>query len=551
MDGFVQWSSPMATPRSVLLLPALLLLGAACAPGGDELGSSDGEEDAVEQGDEDLVGTRRGSELGSAFAKATSSYYPSRTIATLEKVSALDAETRAALLRADGIIAAQPSDGKVSLEELVRLEAPEFDRVLLPGERAGRARAWRLMEAPKNKQPAYLPAAGAFAPVVNVVRAPGKIDRRESIPLAKVSADVALVRLQQAYDVDGKKTTIAMVDCDEALAAPGPFTPAEIEIIRTARDTIARQLLAPGTARLEVEAPKKESKVLGTVAGIKLRQVRTTSYGEERGAPSGGGMQVSRFAARRDSVVRFEGIPADATLVSVRVTALPFGPTGPFTIDEVATPTPAVDPETNLPIAGAYDWSGAEGVVEIWRGGRRRSAVSLAKLHELGYVALERYTDFDLVAAGKVLAKNAVSADARASTVRFAYQGTAAPPSGGATQADVDRLATPPIDLTKLPLGEYVYAPNPNHRQTIEVLTDKVVFDRVDQGATSQWLPAARYDYRMLPGIVPFTSHTGPGFTDDTGSSALDPVAGYIATREGNLRYRYLWKLDAATRTSR
>lgn len=500
-------------PSARSFAPLLLLLLAAptaCTALGED--PSDEESD-VEQGESEINGTTKGSATGSRFAKANASYMPSRSIATLEAVGALDDDMRATLKRADGIIAAEPSDGKVSLAELLRLEAPEFERVLLPSEAAGRARAWRLFEAPTNASPAYLPPVGPLATVKKVTREVGKIDRSKSLPLSTISDDVALVRVEQAYDSDGKKTTISMKDCDAALAAPAPFTPEEIAAIRAARDTIGRKLTVTGTARIEVESPKEESKAIKTIAGVRIRHVRKTSYVDVRQLGVDGKLTDAWLTAGRHSAVRFDKIPADAKLVTIHIS--PGSRPNTTTAEDSVVASNATDRATGVALpAGTYDLVGGDAIVEIWRGGTRRSAIALGPTpmngdEQIGE-GLNDYVDFELVANGKALVKNAVWADPSHKEIRFAYETTAAAPSGGATVADVTATATRAHGFA---LGTYV-DPTGSFADEFDILSDKIIFHR-SMIKPSPYLPPVEESKRMRPSTFDFNGQTYPAFLDD------------------------------------
>src|SRR5690242_15993021 len=120
-----------------LLLPVFFVAPIACG------GSLDDMSESVEDA---LVTRVSGSAIPSAYVDPHATYFSARSIATLADVGALRGALASLAQRADGIIAAQPADGRVSTNELLRLEQPGFIQTLFPEEKAALPLFWKLME---------------------------------------------------------------------------------------------------------------------------------------------------------------------------------------------------------------------------------------------------------------------------------------------------------------------------------------------------------------------------------------------------------------------
>lgn len=445
-----------------LLLSATTLLAAsACARDGVDEAS---EDDVVAEGDHDLVGTRPGSAIRSAYVKPNRSYYPARSISFLTNLGALSGDALAAVRRADGILGAERTDDVVTLEELVRLEAPEIAVALLPSERSGLAKAWRLMEAPSNAPPAYLPAASTFSPAIAITRQATPIDASTSLPAGLESPEL-LRRVQQISDTDRNPATVSMSDCDAALANRAAFLPDEVAAIERMRARVASALVSVGTARLDVPKPRRETKSLGTMAGMKLSHVRVTFFEEVRNRDY---FDVRTKASRR-SFVLVGNVRDGDVLVAAKSHRVLDG---------------YVDPETGVRVPGAFVWAGGpEDALEVWRRGERRAAIALGALEEDGDVPLADVHDFAVFAGGQPLFENAVGLVA--GNVRFVFQTSPAPPAGGVTDADVQRVASPKLDLHRIPVGSYPLARPSSIVERIDVLSDTIAFHVSSSGGAT------------------------------------------------------------------
>jgi len=124
------WAKENPMRPTKLTVSSLIALTLAASLVGGCSASLDDADDSVDVGEDAIVGTVLGSSTGSAYASPNGRYYTERDLRSLE--SLVDSDTDAVLLRADGIVANQPPNGRVSLAELRRLEDPASQPLLRP-----------------------------------------------------------------------------------------------------------------------------------------------------------------------------------------------------------------------------------------------------------------------------------------------------------------------------------------------------------------------------------------------------------------------------------
>lgn len=231
------------------------------------------EEDAAST-ESTLIGRVQGSTLGSAYAKPNATYLTVRTVSLLESVDALDQDVSSLAGRVDGIIANQPADGRVSVQELVKIEQPGFIETLFPAEKAALPRLWELLEttaaAPKN--PAGLAALPAVAPQDTSTPA-GTLTFPTTLAIADLPErlKVAAQRVQLTNDSDNDDATISVADLEAAIATPGPYTPDEVQKFHEIIELFTAHATSSISSRAKVPAPFAKSKTLSALGSAKLR----------------------------------------------------------------------------------------------------------------------------------------------------------------------------------------------------------------------------------------------------------------------------------------
>ena len=431
-----------------LTVSSLIALTLAASLVGGCSASLDDADDSVDVGEDAIVGTVLGSSTGSAYASPNGRYYTERDLRSLE--SLVDSDTDAVLLRADGIVANQPPNGRVSLAELRRLEDPAYFKFLAPSEKAALPSAWKALQAPTNKPAAGLAAPSmAWPPSVVVQESAPLVDPNESVPLATVPGDKnALKRLELGYDVDGDPSTVAMKDCLDAIANPLPFSPSEIATFRTVEARLRETLVARGSVTASGPKPTTTSKAYASLAGVKIRIVRDFGYFERRNHTHAQPLATQEVLTARLEAAMMERIevslPPDVTVVTVSV-----------------SPTGAASSNILRDSAELGRWGGAgtadvaAPVLEIWQKGKRLGSRALPTLQAMpAPLDLSFLVDVPLKAGNADLVRNAKygAFEKGYTAVGFMHELVAAPPRDGATPSVLAEVSLP---TTSIPSGVY------------------------------------------------------------------------------------------------
>ncbi len=237
-------------------------------------------------GKADAVATLSGGDIPSSFVDEDATYLHDRSIAALHDVGAIADASHSLAVRADGIIDALPADGRLDVEELVRMEqSPYFDS-LYPEEQDALGTLWPLLEVPDTP-----PAAFAFDDLEVLTS-----DDRTAEPVGleyPASLEVfdfpsamhdAIRRGQLLYNADGDDGTVTFDDLEDALANPGTFTLGEIRLIELARDWYHDKALSPLSARVGVTPPDigEDDVAIGDMALHRDWEVRVEETREQR-----------------------------------------------------------------------------------------------------------------------------------------------------------------------------------------------------------------------------------------------------------------------------
>jgi hypothetical protein len=230
----------------------------------------------------DAIATLSGEDIPSEYADEDATYLHDRKIAALREVGAIADASDSLAARADGIIDALPADGRLDVEELVRMEEPPYVDALFPEERAALPQLWALMEVP-----AVAPVQFAFDPLPRLEIEDRTIDPTGlDYPVLSVEefpAEVhnALRRVQRLHDHDGNDTTVAREDLMGALDSPGPFSAEELQQVEAALALQHERATSPLSAITAVTAPGvSESET--TLDGLTLARLTEITLREER-----------------------------------------------------------------------------------------------------------------------------------------------------------------------------------------------------------------------------------------------------------------------------
>ncbi len=397
-------------------------------------------EEVVASSDADVVTRVDGSATGSGYAKAGTKYLSVRRVDVLAQVGALEGVLGTVADRVDGIIANKPADGRISIDELVKMEQPAIFNTLFPEEKAALPALWALLEttnaAPKNAVPVgTLPALTAQDQSVPA----GTLSTPASLAIAQLPAALQQParRVELTYDADGDAQTIARTDLDQAIANPAPYLPAEI----TAFEQIKAQFTARSVSSFQtkVDLPKPDEKVttltsLGAAKIVVTDSVvvrETRSLWHSNANYPEGRLQVSLSAEGKRTLAVETNTPGDRVVF----------------IHEDSENEAVMDAQPKSVERGNVTF-------EIWRGGKRIESTRVkfadSVTAESRTQDLSQYADYVATAGGAPLFRNVVTASergvynaGRSWEASFLYGATATPNPPTASGAALSRLATP------------------------------------------------------------------------------------------------------------
>lgn len=261
------------------LLLASLLLTSACATDDDVWwppSSAGGKADGVQ--------ILKGSDIPSQFVTAGKKYLTGRQLDSLEEVKALADDTmHEVAMRADGIVANHPADGRLDAGELVKFESGELAASLFPEEKAALPKLWKLLEAPGGSAVSMANVAPNVTPTEHRVE-PGGLTAPTSVMISSLKTEWQTLakRVELLANADGNASTIQLADVEHALANPGPFTPAEIEKLALIKNEILSR--ATSTEIAEVIVPRPGPTMThGMIGSIAIDFTADVTIREERG----------------------------------------------------------------------------------------------------------------------------------------------------------------------------------------------------------------------------------------------------------------------------
>ncbi len=225
-------------------------------------------------------------EIDSRRTRSGVEYFERRSISNLAIVGAFDSVelSESVARRVDGILAARPSDGWVDLEELERIEMPDFEGSLFPEERAALDHVWTLIEAPADTVTVSTSGFTTLEDVEEVLPNAATLPDR-FVNFEGGGWDVrSLQRLELQFDDDMDPTTVSLTDLEAGINDElGRYTAGEVEDFERARDHISRlrQEVLPGPASLIVPGLGERSEALDPAGALALSLIRR-SYLVER-----------------------------------------------------------------------------------------------------------------------------------------------------------------------------------------------------------------------------------------------------------------------------
>lgn len=407
------------------------------------------------------ISIKQGSTIASPNVQTNRQYVDGRQIENLVKVGALTADEAALLKRVDGVIANRPPDGRPAIDEMVKLEQPDFRDTLFPQEQALQPTLWRKLEWEPAAAPAVRPTLVSLqAQISDQSVAPGTVNRALASPIAALPPDVQLTarRVQLVLNSDTDAATIALVDLDQAMASPERFTPAEVEDFHTISEELLKLQPSQPQAVLAVPMPG-ESRIPFVAGGLAFAIKQRTSLSEYRTMEgSGNGFYVQLDAFRSSSLEVVVALGDRAILINTETGAEMLLEAGTHKLDD---------------LSGNFR-------SELWRNGNRVEVADVV-LPVLGneQVQLWQYADHELRANGVALPKRLLDANVGYRSYQNAgYQGGEHVYSA---QWTYDPAQPPMLDPQKVELAKVVASPAirlPPGRYSV----DGVTLDLYSQG---------------------------------------------------------------------
>ncbi len=316
-------------------------------------------------GKADAIATLTGEDIPSDFADDDATYLHDRSIDALAQVGALSGTRLDVAYRADGIIDALPADGRLDVEELVRMEESPYFDLMFPEEQEALPTLWPVLEVPDTPTETFGFEEVDPLELDDRTVEPGELQLPDWMEIAEFSSGVrdALRRMELAFDDDGDDNTVALGDIDGALASPGAFTPAEIADLEAARD----EYIARGESLLSaVTGVPTPGETIEDVAHGEVTISRTTNTTLS---------EVRQASVRRNSHSQSYRVSIDMQRDTVAWPTLQEGQQL-LVIETLEERDQVLDADPRSLAAGVY-------LVELWEGGVRTD-VMWAELPELG-----------------------------------------------------------------------------------------------------------------------------------------------------------------------
>ena len=390
-------------------------------------------------GKADGVSIVHGPSIPSTYVSASKDYLTGRSISSLQSVGALTGDVLALAMRADGIIANLPANGRIEAAELVRMENPAIFATLFPNEQAALPMVWPMLEAPTT-QTISVSVPGAVAAVTPQLTEPGGLTPPSSILITSLDASQQTVarRVQLVFNGDAAATTIQVADIESVIAMPQAFTPAEIVQLKAILELFHDRATSSEDATAVVPEPglTTEHVAIGTLS---LDYQSNVVLHETRGMYSQGNsigwtgtlvlehsLAAKLNAATTDAMILLELDNGSEFIYRGAVTELPSLPGGTYVLERY--------------VSGARQATHSLGLPPIVPGTTSTD--------------LSEYLDFTLVLAnGTKLVKNAVSTTTSAywSNAEFHHEKTQVT-NPALNQNILASVATPTLTL---PTGRY------------------------------------------------------------------------------------------------
>ncbi len=414
-----------------------------------------------------MVSVRLGKEIASTFIDQSKRYVDGRSIENLKKLGGLTDLEAQVLERVNGVLANRRND-RPEIDELVRMEQPDFLATLFPEEKAALKSAWRVLEWQDVPAAAPAPELAPLASQIKVVpRSSGELPYDDPFAIAELPAELqrSARRLQMVLAGDAKAATVSQPALEQGMEDER-FTAKDHQDFAAMRTFIRNWVRANHTvrdeARVEVPPLRHESIWVPHGGQVRFSIERDTRAKEVRALYVN---QQSRTLAPHLELTRTSKIEVE---VPAGHKALLFRANG----DELLLDEGKSEP----PLAsGTYR-------VELWRDGEvvERTEVNLPEVAPRETFDGGHLLDHVLVIEGQPVPRVLVKAEQVATTayyshnhtktVQYEYGATAGTPLANPNAEIVDSVRTP------------TFAPGPG-RYELETPRHTFVLDVFASGA--------------------------------------------------------------------
>lgn len=225
-----------------------------------------------------------GSSLHSRFAKPERVYLSNRLIDNLVTLGAIDNTAASVARRVDGIIDNKPANGRVSTDELERMEQPEYFSTLFPEEQARFPALWEMLEAPADPPTVVDMPAALVLSASDRSTPPSGLAIPEKLLINTLTTQEPARRLQLVHDSDRDPETITLADLDQGLARPGRFLESDVAAFTQIQREFRIRATTTADARVLLPVPGDELQNIATLGPTRIDVLTTTTYTEQRTA---------------------------------------------------------------------------------------------------------------------------------------------------------------------------------------------------------------------------------------------------------------------------
>lgn len=199
-----------------------------------------------------MVITRTGSNIPSPNVSQNRTYVDGRVTENLHEVGAITEDARDLFQRTDGVLANNPVDGRVQIDEMLHMETANQQAALFPDEQQLLPQLWRFMEWRPGDAAGSLPNLPAPLAINEQLTLPTGIDFGAQFPIANLPQPLqrAAQRVQLVANGDANATTISINDIADVEQNPARFTARDLQQLGQARTAIENALRAQAQPNL-------------------------------------------------------------------------------------------------------------------------------------------------------------------------------------------------------------------------------------------------------------------------------------------------------------